>query len=76
MDAEGARRNRRLDVQHNSATRHRRGRTNAFNADVQGFVELGMCHCPSPRIRTTIFTHPRETTELQIRRSGFVCIFQ
>jgi hypothetical protein len=25
--------------------RHRRGRTNAFNTDVQGFVEPGMCRC-------------------------------
>lgn len=48
----------------------RRGRTNAFNADAQGFVEFGMCHCP--RARTIVFTHPREATELQIRRSGFV----
>jgi len=72
MEAEGARRHRWLDAQHDSATRHRRERTNAFNADAQGFVDPGMCHCPNPRIRRTAFTDPRETTEPQIRRSGFV----
>lgn len=41
MEAEGARRYRRLDAdaQHDSVTRHRRRRTNAFNADAQGCVE-------------------------------------
>jgi hypothetical protein len=43
-----------------------------FNADAQGFVEPGMGYCPNPRIRRTAFTHLRETTEPQIRRSGFV----
>jgi len=63
MDAEGARRHRRLDAQHDSVTRHRRGRTNAFNADAQGFVEPGMGYCPNSRTRRTVFTHLRETTE-------------
>ena len=74
MEAERVRRHRRLDAQHDSATRHRRGRTYAFNADAQGFVEPGMCRCPSPhpRTRRTDFTHLRETTGPTIRRSGFV----
>ncbi len=45
MKAEGARRHWRLDAQHDSVARHRRGRTNAFNTDAQGFVEPGMCFC-------------------------------
>ena len=32
MEAEGARRHRRLDAQHDSVARHRRGRTKDFNA--------------------------------------------
>ena len=72
MEAEGERRHRWLDAQHDSATRHRRGRTNAFNADAQRFVEPGMCRCPSPRTRRTVFTHLLETTKPTIRRNGFV----
>ena len=45
MEAEGARRHRRLDAQHDSVARHRRGRTKDFNAGAQGFVEPEMCRC-------------------------------
>ena len=61
MEAERARRHRRLDAQHDSATRHCRGTH-----------ECLQCWCTSPRTRRTVFTHLRETTKPQIRRSGSV----
>jgi hypothetical protein len=39
MEAEGARRHRRLDAQHDSVARHRRGRTKDFNAQTHENVE-------------------------------------
>jgi hypothetical protein len=55
MEAEGARRHRRLDAQHDSVARHRRGRTKAFNAQTHENVE--------PFLRTSVKQQNRQSAE-------------
>jgi hypothetical protein len=55
MEAEGARRHRRLDAQHDSVARHRRGRTKDFNAQTHENVE--------PFLRTSVKLQNRQSVE-------------
>ena len=55
MEAEGARRHRRLDAQHDSVARHRRGRTKDFNAQTHQNVE--------PFLRTSVKVQNRQSVE-------------
>ena len=55
MEAEGARRHRRLDAQHDSVARHRRGRTKDFNAQTHENVE--------PVLRLSVKLQNRQSVE-------------
>ena len=55
MKAEGARRHRRLDAQHDSVARHRRGRTKAFNVQTHENVE--------PVLRISVKQQNRQSVE-------------
>ena len=55
MEAEGARRHRRLDAQHDSVARHRRGRMKDFNAQTHENVE--------PFLRISVKQQNRQSVE-------------
>ena len=55
MEAEWARRHRRLDAQHDSVARHRRGRTKAVNTQTHENVE--------PFLRTSVKLQNRQSVE-------------
>ncbi len=55
MEAEGARRRRRLDAQHDSVARHRRGRTKDFNAQTHENAE--------PLLRLSVKLQNRQSVE-------------
>lgn len=61
MEAEGARRHRRLDAQHDSVARHRRGRTKAFNAQTHENVE--------PLLRTSVKLQNRQSVDAALCQS-------
>ena len=70
MEAEGARRRRRLDAQYDARPASL-GTPEVCNTEIREYVEPESSLCSCPPIRGIVFTYARKAAKTHIRENGF-----